>query len=93
MTSKPDPSLIGEIAAAEALREALVELAGRLNEGKHGHATDELVQHCREMAEILSSAVGQLGQGVEEDATRAAAAHMLANLLELERGLKRSGLH
>jgi len=89
-----DKALIGEIVAAEqALREALVELAGRLDQGKRGQATDELVQHCREMAEILSTAVGQLGEGIEEDATRAASAHMLARLVELEREVKRSGLH
>jgi len=89
-----DGALIAEIAAAEqALREALLELVQRLSEGKRGKATDELMQHCREMAEILSSAVGQLGEGPDEDATRAMAARMLAHLVEIERGLKRSGLH
>ena len=94
MTAKADPGLIGEIAAAEhALLEALVDLAARLSDGKRGHATNTLMQHCREMAEILSGAVDQLGQGADEDATRAALAQMLGGLAQLERDLERKHLH
>jgi len=54
VTGSADPGLIAEIASAEqALRAALIELAERVNAGRRGQATDELVQHCREMAEIL----------------------------------------
>ena len=89
-----DADLIAEIAIAEqTLRGALAELADRLSEGRRGRASDGLMQHCREMAEILAAAVGQLGVGIEEDATRAAAAHLLAGLRELERSLNPISLH
>jgi hypothetical protein len=93
MTYKDD-GVIGEIAAAEqAFREALIELAERLNRGQVGRATKELFQHCREMAEILKAAVDELGAGADEDATRAAAAQLLDRLLELEGAIGSSRLH
>lgn len=53
----------------------------------------ELMRHCREMAELLSAAVGQLGAGIEEDATREAAERLAARLVDLERTVTRRGLH
>jgi hypothetical protein len=54
-----NPALAGEIARIEGtLRGALEELAERLNSGERGPDTDDLVQHCREMAELLTDAVG-----------------------------------
>ena len=89
-----DPALGDEIGRIEdTLRGGLEELAARLNSGKRGRETDELVQHCREMAEVLTEAVGRLGESSEADVLRAAAAHMAARIVALERELARSGLH
>lgn len=89
-----DPALAEEIARIEGmLRGTLEELAARLNSGKRGADTDDLVQHCREMVELLTDAVARLGEGAEANPLRAAVAHMAAQLAALERELAQRGLH
>jgi len=94
VTAPTDDGLVSEIAfAEETLRDGLAELAAELRAGKSGQVAEELVQHCREIAEILTALVRELGAGANEDATREAMALMLGRLAQLEGHVKRAGLH
>jgi hypothetical protein len=93
MTVQYEQTLADIARTEQTFREALDELAARVAAGQRGRGTDLLLQHCREMANIFTNLVAQLGEGREEQATRVAAAHLAARLVDLERAVTHRGLH
>ena len=85
---------LAEIAHIEqGLSKAMRELNERLLAGRRDPDTDDLMQHCREMAVLLKGAVADLGHGEQADMLRQVAGHMAAGLVMLEREYKGSGMH
>jgi len=94
MSMAIDRDLAIEIATAEeGLRRAFAEVASRLSAGRHDADTSDLVQHCGELADVLTAAVAQLEPGPEADAMRQLAASMAADAALFEREYRRRDVH
>jgi len=75
------------------LRRAFAEVASRLSAGRHDADTSDLVQHCGELADVLTAAVARLEPGPEADAMRQLAASMAADAALFEREYRRRDVH
>jgi hypothetical protein len=90
-TFTPRQSLYREIAAVEhALRETLDTLSARLRADRKHAEIATLLARAEGLAEQLLAAVGLLGPGADEDATRAVAQGLAAWLAELGRERSRA---
>lgn len=87
-------TLANEIAHAEGvLRLALMELAARIATERHDDDTAQLVEHCREMTEILAELVDRLSGGAEQTTAHARAALLGARFAELRHRYGLTRLH
>ena len=85
-TFTPRQALYREIAAVEhALRETLDTLSARLRADRKHPDIANLVARAEALSGQLSGAMGLLGPGADEDATRSVAQGLAAWLAELTR--------
>jgi hypothetical protein len=85
------PEAAAEIARiSAALMAALAEAKAMTDAGRFDHELTEVVQHARELGELLNEALSEHGEEVGEYA-RSVAAHLYAAIASLEQSLQSPG--
>jgi hypothetical protein len=94
LTQSTKSDLSGDIARTErALQDALNDLRILVSLGQRDAESRALIQRCQELSTLLEGACARLPMGDDEDATRAAAGHLAAHLVILEREVDQAPLH